>query len=255
MMIQTRGQGPDLVMLHGWGMNSGCWGSFADRLATRFRLHLANLPGHGLSMPANQAWDVQALISELLEKLPGAAWLGWSLGGQLALQAALQRPPAISHLVLISTNPCFVANRDWDCGMDPNAFANFSRLVELNPSQALIRFNGLQVAGSDHARSTLKILREKCAEAPPAPAGLKAGLEVLGDPGLALRLGDVRVPVLAIGGSADRLVPLEAVLKTSQNVPGAAFAAIEGAGHAPFISHEAEVLSAVSGFLTRGQAT
>lgn len=254
MMLQTRGQGPDLVMLHGWGMNSGCWGSFADHLAKRFKLHLVELPGHGQTAQKDYSWDIQNLISKLLETLPGAAWLGWSLGGQVALQAALQQPTAISRLVLISTNPGFVATGDWESGMAPKAFADFSRLVELNPSQALTRFNGLQVAGSDHARTTLKYLREKCAEAPPAPAGLKAGLALLAGSGLITRLSDVHVPVLAIGGSADRLVPLEAVRKISQQVPGAEFMGIEGAGHAPFISHEAEVLRAVTGFLARDRS-
>lgn len=241
-------------MLHGWGMNSRCWGTFADHLAERFTLHLVDLPGHGHSVQENPAWDVRVLISELHEKLPGAAWLGWSLGGQLALQAALQLPSAISHLILISTNPCFVATGDWEWGMDPKDFAAFSCMVERSPPEALARFNGLQVAGSKYARTTLKILRERCAEMPPAPAGLLAGLEFLAEPGLARRLGDIRVPALVIGGSADRLVPVEATLKTSQMAPGAVFAAIEGAGHAPFISHEAKVLGAVAGFMNRKQA-
>ena len=43
------GGSPDLVLLHGWAMHSGVWRGVRDRLAEHFRLHLVDLPGHGLS--------------------------------------------------------------------------------------------------------------------------------------------------------------------------------------------------------------
>lgn len=253
-MIQVRGQGPDLVMLHGWGMHSGCWGSFADHLAARFTLHLVDLPGHGLSAGQTNGWGIEDLTSELLESLPGAAWLGWSLGGRIALQAALQQPTAIRRLVLISTNPCFIAARNWECGMDPQVFDNFVGHLEKHPAETLDLFNGLLVAGSGNARSTLTILREKCAETMPDTAALKSGLALLADSTMLKGLEKIRVPALVIGGSEDRLVPLEAVRRTAQILPRAVFVPIEGAGHASFISHRAEVLSAVTGFLARDKA-
>lgn len=241
-------------MLHGWGMNSRCWGAFAEHLSRSFTLHLVDLPGHGTAARSGQGWDSADRVSRLLERLPGAAWLGWSLGGRIALDAALQQPTALSHLILISTNPCFIANRQWGCGMDPQVFAAFASAVERDPVGALERFNGLQVAGSSNARATLKALRETSAAAAPAAAALVTGLQLLGDPGLLTRLHDIRVPTLWIGGSQDRLVPLEAMRRSSSLIPGSAFAAIEGAGHAAFISHAAEMQELVSGFLRMEQA-
>ena len=65
MFIKQMGQGPDLVMLHGWSMHSGVWQPLAELLAKQFTLHLIDLPGHGQS-----AWQAEALqIDKLLNHL------------------------------------------------------------------------------------------------------------------------------------------------------------------------------------------
>ena len=49
MHIETLGHGPDLVLIHGWALHGGVFAPLAERLASRFRLHLVDLPGHGYS--------------------------------------------------------------------------------------------------------------------------------------------------------------------------------------------------------------
>ena len=46
---ETFGHGPDVVLVHGWGMHSGVWRSFARRFGEEFRVTLVDLPGHGRS--------------------------------------------------------------------------------------------------------------------------------------------------------------------------------------------------------------
>ncbi|MCP5077676.1 MAG: alpha/beta fold hydrolase, partial [Psychromonas sp.] len=43
------GQGKDLVLLHGWGVNSAVWQPVVELLGKHFRLHLIDLPGFGES--------------------------------------------------------------------------------------------------------------------------------------------------------------------------------------------------------------
>ena len=59
MHITVRGQGPDLVMLHGWSMHSAVWHDLADALASRFTLHLVDLPGHGQSDWLSGDFDIE----------------------------------------------------------------------------------------------------------------------------------------------------------------------------------------------------
>ena len=48
--IEIVGDGPPLVLLHGWGLHGGVFAPLVDRLSDRFRMHLVDLPGHGYSL-------------------------------------------------------------------------------------------------------------------------------------------------------------------------------------------------------------
>ena len=58
LQVDVQGHGPDLVMLHGWGMHSAVWSDWADALASEFRVHCVDLPGHGnsLALPKKIRW-------------------------------------------------------------------------------------------------------------------------------------------------------------------------------------------------------
>ena len=95
----------DLVLLHGWGMNSAVWSGFTRRLAERWRLTLIDLPGHGAS-PYRGETVLQQWADACLESAPQrAVWLGWSLGGLVALEAALRAtgafPAVVSYMVSV----------------------------------------------------------------------------------------------------------------------------------------------------------
>src|SRR5690606_2848134 len=47
--VETHGAGPDLVLVHGWGLHGGLFGPLVPLLAERRRVHVVDLPGHGRS--------------------------------------------------------------------------------------------------------------------------------------------------------------------------------------------------------------
>lgn len=49
MHIDVIGQGPALVLLHGWALHGGVFAPLVERLSPHFQLHLVDLPGHGFS--------------------------------------------------------------------------------------------------------------------------------------------------------------------------------------------------------------
>ena len=49
LFVHTQGRGPDVVLLHGWGLHGGVWARIADHLAADFTVHSVDLPGHGAS--------------------------------------------------------------------------------------------------------------------------------------------------------------------------------------------------------------
>ena len=93
------GTGDDLLLLHGWGMNSAIWGGFLDALRSRFRVTLVELPGHGESGFDPECSSLQGWADAVLAVAPQRAlWVGWSLGAQLAIQAALSVPERVTGL-------------------------------------------------------------------------------------------------------------------------------------------------------------
>ena len=99
------GDGPPLVLVHGLGGTVENWRAIAPALAADHRVIVPDLPGHGHSAPLPEARDVDALAASVLgvlgaEKLPGAVWIGHSLGGVVSLRAAVLRPEAVRGIVL-----------------------------------------------------------------------------------------------------------------------------------------------------------
>jgi pimeloyl-[acyl-carrier protein] methyl ester esterase len=242
-----QGSGPDLVLVHGWGMHGGIWGDLPARLAMHFRVTTLDLPGHGRSREVNSDLSLATLTERVAELCPAAAiWLGWSLGGLIALNAALRHPQKVAKLVLVGATPKFVQAPDWPHAMPREVFADFAGGFAQDYRATLLRFLSLQVGGDDSARALLKQLRsEMFAHGEPQPAALAAGLAILEQTDLRARLAEIRVPALVVHGSHDRLAPPAAGAYLGAQLPNARFLRIDGAGHAPFLSHAALLAEAV----------
>ena len=85
LKITTLGKGPDLVLLHGWATNSGIWAGVVKTLAGQFRVNLVDLPGHGVNSHIPLSRNLNAVAEQILTEVPSATWVGWSLGGLIAL--------------------------------------------------------------------------------------------------------------------------------------------------------------------------
>ncbi len=251
--VEIRGQGPDLVMLHGWALHSGMWGPWLDDLAAVARLHLVDLPGHGRSRWPDGIHDLDGFSRAVFPFVPrGAALFGWSLGGMIAMALARRHPRHLRALLLVATTPRFVDGPDWEHGMRPEVFDVFAGGLAVNYRRTVQNFLALQTRGDERALDTLRMLRARLAEhGEPDPRALAAGLGVLRDADLRHELPRIDLPALVVAGEHDRLTPPEAGHAIAAAMPFARFRLIERTGHAPFLSHPAEVLAEVRGFLAR----
>lgn len=239
---ETRGSGPDLVLLHGWGLNSDIWGGFADCLAERYRVTMIDLPGLGRSVPAGDM-SLAASVDALLEAAPECAhWVGWSLGGQLALAVAQQASERVKSLSLIAASPCFVARDDWSCAMAPEVFGAFVESLADNEAKTLQRFAALQTRGSVRAREELKQLKAVIANA--EPQALAPALMLL-EPDLRPALAALSCPAQLVLGAEDQLVPQALAAEAQHLNTSLSVQVLEQSAHLPFISHTDAVLASI----------
>jgi pimeloyl-[acyl-carrier protein] methyl ester esterase len=254
MHVDTRGSGPSLVMLHGWAMHGGVFDALADALQERFTVHRVDLPGHGHSRDSTVPLTLDAVTGQLLARFPDAWWMGWSLGGLFALHAALRQPSALRGLVMHCATPCFVrapagSGDDWVHGASAEIFEDFARGLATDYHGTLDRFAALEAFGSDDARDAMRTLRaEIFARGQPPVQALVDGLRLLADTDLRPRLPGLAVPSLWLAGGRDRLVDPRAMRMAAGMTPGACYAQIEQAGHAPFLSHAPEVARHIMAF-------
>lgn len=250
--VESVGDGPPLVLLHGWAMHSGLFGPLLPALAERFRVHAVDLPGHGRSgaaAPDTLDGYVDAVARSIEARGPLAV-LGWSFGGQIALRWASRESDRVTRLVLVSTSPRFVASPDWPHAMAAATLARFGDDLAADWRQTLSRFLTLQVQGSDEGRRALALLRHQVfARGDPGRASIATALQVLAAADLRAEARSVEAPALVIAGDRDTLAPAVAGAWLAQAMPDARFASIGGAAHAPFLSHRAAFDRALSGFL------
>ena len=252
LYAQTSGAGPELVLVHGWGLHGGIWDEFVPLLETAFRVTRVDLPGHGRSVWQGQE-TLDAMVAAVLDTVPPrAAWLGWSLGGLVAARAALQAPERVNALVMLAGTPCFVRQPGWRSAMLPCLLESFAAELRDDYDHALNRFLSLQVRGSEHAGRVLRTLRAKLlAQGEPEPAALQAGLEILRSTDLRAAVAGVTCPVLLLMGERDLLVPAAAGAAAARLFPDARVAVVAGAGHAPFIQQPQLVAGHLQAFLLR----
>jgi pimeloyl-ACP methyl ester carboxylesterase len=97
-----------LLLIHGLGTNAKGWQRNIPALSREFRVIALDLPGYGMSSKGAYPYsmDFHARVCDGLLAVLGideAVWVGHSMGGQIALTAALDLPERVGALVLLST--------------------------------------------------------------------------------------------------------------------------------------------------------
>lgn len=232
-----------LVLLPGWAMHSGVWGDFATQLSTHFTLTLID------HLPSLGNIDVVADgIVDLLDDEPFYL-LGWSLGGSVALNMAQRYPSRVKGVILLATNPCFVANEAWP-GMPLAMFRAFTQQVHLNASVTLQGFLMLQCQGITNSHEYMETLKARFTSAEMLPLkDLMQNLALLEKVDLRDVMTALTCPIVAILSDNDALVPVTIGLAMQTLKPNLQLHIIEKAGHIPFIVQTAVCVNIICAFI------
>lgn len=249
--IDVRGRGPRVVLVHGFTQTGASWGSVADVLAERNQVVLVDAPGHGRS--GDQRPDDLDQAGAMLGAAGGqGTYVGYSMGGRIALHTALQQPDLVRGLVLIGAT----------AGIDTDG----ERAARRAADDALAR--GLEDDGID-AFLERWLANPLFSTLPPERAGLDErrlnaadglawSLRTLGTGSQRPRweeLSRLTMPVLVVAGARDhKFAELGRRLITAIG-SNAALELVPGAGHAVHLERPEAFIALVRPFLRSLAAT
>lgn len=242
----------DMLLVHGWGMNSAVWRPCLQRLPDWIEPVCIDLPGSGLSAAA-RASTLEEYVAYVAQQISRPTVLmGWSLGGLVTLQLARRFPEKVTALVQVASTPKFVQDRNWRTAIDAEIFEQFAASLEKEPDRTIRRFLALQVRGAESSMQTVRELQRAIDERGlPAVDALCAGLKILSDTDLTGAVQQLDCAISWLLGDRDMLVPVGLAGELRTMLPDPDIRIIEGAGHAPFISHPDDFMDALVQVLER----
>lgn len=233
-----------MVLVHGFTQTGSSWGELGRRLGEGWEVTAVDAPGHGGSATVEAGlWDGGALLGDTGGR---AVYVGYSMGGRLALHLALSRPRLVTGLVLISAS----------AGIDDPA-ERARRRESDEELAARVEAEGVQ------GFVTWWLSLPMWATLPPGAAqvgsrldntaaGLASSLRLAGagrlDPPLWDRLGELTMPVLVMAGSLDSAYRTRAE-RFGEAIPGAEVAVVAGAGHACHLERPEAVMDVLGPWL------
>lgn len=243
------GEGQDIVLIHGWGMNGAVWQQTVSVLSQHYRVHVVDLPGFGHSHQSSFV-NMDDLADQVLTHAPQqATWLGWSLGGLLATHIALNHPQRVNKLITVASSPKFAAQRPWR-GIQANVLTAFTEQLVEDFQLTIERFMALQAMGSPSARQDVKQLKKAVLSRPtPNPTALLAGLKLLGEVDYRSELEKLTLPVLRLYGRLDGLVPVKVASDVDALLPHSDQYVFAESSHAPFMTEQALFCQQVQQFI------
>ncbi|MDH2432186.1 hypothetical protein QCD60_06395 [Pokkaliibacter sp. MBI-7] len=187
------------VLINGWAMPDHLWHSVVERLSPQGTVHLLS--------PDRHAGTLAEAANSILAQAPERAnWLGWSLGGRLLMEAAVQAPERIALAVTLAASPSFVATANAP-GMSPDVFDQFIDAMEQQPLPTLRRFAGMVAQSHPQGRTLLAMLRDyHLGLSSEELISLSRQLQWLADD-CCQRWAEVMVPQRHYLGACDGLVP------------------------------------------------
>lgn len=223
---ETYGRGPRIVLVHGFTQTRNCWGPIVHDLQIDHEVMVVDAPGHGRSREADA--DLWRSADLLVETGGPAIYVGYSMGGRMALHAALHHPDHVRALVLLGAT-AGIDDTDERTRRRKDDEALARQIEELGVADFLDRWLALPLFAGLTPETDCRTARlENDATA------LAASLRAAGTGGQQPvwgRLGELDMPVLCLAGREDEKFRDLAARLSAAIGDSARAEWIEGAGH------------------------
>jgi len=221
-----------VIFIHGFPLNKSMWDRQIGALKDEYRVIAYDIRGHGDSEAGNAHFSMDLFVNDLLGfmhslNIKKAVLCGLSMGGYIALNAAINFPEQFDGLILCDTS-CIA-----DSPKSRNKRIEAIESIKLNGLETFAdeSINNLFAAGSVAAEGT------EIADVKEMIMNTSSQTVYNSMHALAIRketcsrLSEIKIPVLILVGDEDKITPPIAAMVMHQNIRGSAFSIIENAGH------------------------
>lgn len=257
------GEGPPLLLLHGFGCDGRNFDGLAERLKDRFRLIIPDQRGHGRSAACrfpdepNGIGPLENLAEDAVRLLDHAAGepaiaLGWSMGAAVLFAAVARQGQArFAGLVVEDMAPRVANNPGWLLGLSGAGSAEetaaISRRMEENWTEVVARMAPRVFATPDSTH--LADLQRTMLESDP---GAMARLwRALAFADFRESIMKIDIPVLLTRGAHSRLYPAETMEWLAAHMAKAECRTYGESGHAPHLEEPERFASDLAAFSAR----
>jgi len=257
LLVAQKGSGPPLVFVHGYTCTHDLWHEPVSWFSREYRCVAYDLRGHGGSSSPGTGYGVQDYTRDLLHvmdslQIESATVVGFSMGGGIALSAALSHPERVKRLVLVSST---VGGVPWEEGMWKSfrEFESQARQIGVQLAIDQVWFKGPLFASVKRYPALIGRLRQMALQFSGGNIFDKATYAKQDVPE-SQRLGEIHCPTLILKGEND---PPEFVRRSTllaSAIPGARQEVIAGAGHFSILEQPVAFHRAVDRFLKESAA-
>lgn len=261
--IERWGNGAPLVLLHGFTGSAQAWSPLREMLARGFALIAIDIVGHGLSdkpaeldhylLPRAAADVVRAVQQTGISR---CAWLGYSMGGRLALRVATDFPQAVERLALIGASPGLASAEERAARVASDE--GLAQNIERDGVEAFIdHWENIPLFASQRLLPAERQASIRAGRLRNDPVGLASSLRGMGtgtqEP-LHTRLGSLPMPVLALAGEFDAKYTAIAN-EMAAAIPNARAFIVPRAGHAAHTENPEFCGDKIAAFLSPSKTT
>ncbi|MFH0756484.1 MAG: alpha/beta hydrolase [Bacteroidota bacterium] len=232
IVYSDRGEGPCMVLLHGYLESGEIWKDITPGLTGRYRVICVDLPGHGQSGTWGKIHtmdDLAGAVKAVLdtEKIPRTVLLGHSMGGYVTMAFAELYPDRLRGYCLFHST-CFADTREKKANREREI-----SLILCRRKRQIVNVNIPKAFANDNVgRLKDKVLLARQIALHTPDRGIIAILNgMMQRPDRTHVLKDPSLPVLLIGGMKDNYIPVEVFEKLAGLAPHATVARLQESGH------------------------
>ncbi len=251
LYYEISGQGPALVLLHGWTENHKFWKFQTPTFSREYNVIAIDLRGHGESDKPKTGYSIQTFADDLHHLLNTfetnrAIIVGHSMGGMTALVFCLKYPEKVKALILVNTTSVGVHEAGLISPKETLQMirtSGFENIVEHFFAQTFFAPGTSEDLISWAKSEVLKTPQYVVEEA------LKAIMEH----DVTARLSEITVPTLIIHGTQDFAISVKMAEMMNEKILNSNLQIIEGVGHHTMLEKPDEFGNAVLDFLRKSQ--